>query len=284
MPTRQRTHLTIFLVGSVALGSLVTALVARIPTNPAILPVLALPISYVPAALAVLLLRLDGNAGESRAFRRRLTRWRIGVRWYILGSVILPAAYLAGVGLAAVGPGIFPLHLERFALLPLFVVANLGEEIGWRGYALPKLQQHVSPLTSSVIVGVAWAAFHWVALAQNPTQPWGYLAVGSLSLIAMSVVMTWLFNRTGGSVVLMVLVHAMYDVVAIGVVPLGETTVPLLAFALSSVVLCLEGVIVLLLAGPQLGKPLLVAASGTGGGVAAGGRDADGGQRRSQSI
>ena len=198
--------------------------------------------------------------------------------------MILPVAYLAGVGLAAVGPEIFPLHLERFALLPLFVVANLGEEIGWRGYALPTLQQHVSPLTSSLIVDVAWAAFHWAALARNPTQPWGYLAVGSLSLIAMSVVMTWLFNRTGGSVVLMVLVHAMYDVVVIGVVPLGETTVPLLAFALSSVVLCLEGVIVLLLAGPQLGKPRLVAASGTGGGVAAGGRDAGGGQRRSQSI
>ena len=75
---------------------------------------------------------------------------------------------------------------------PLFLVTNLGEEIGWRGYALPRLQRHFNSLASSVLLGLGWAAFHWVALAQNPSQPWGYAAVGSGSLIAMSIVMTWM--------------------------------------------------------------------------------------------
>ena len=66
--------------------------------------------------------------------------------------------------------------------------------------------------------------------------------------------MTWLFNHTG-SVVLMVLLHATYDVVSIGVVPLVETTIPLLAFALSAVVLCLIAVLLVIITGPQLGRP-----------------------------
>ena len=249
----QRHQLWIFLGGSVALGSLATALLARIPTSPLILPLVALPISYIPAALAMVLLRVEGDAVERRAFRRRLTTWRIAPRWYVLGLVILPFAHLAGVALATLWNGTFPFYPERFALLALFMITNLGEEIGWRGYALPRLQQHVSSLMSSVLLGVAWAAFHWVALAQNPTQPWAYVAVGSVTLIAMSVVMTWLFNHTG-SVVLMVLVHAMYDVVAIGVVPLAATTVPLLAFALGGAVLCIMALTLALVAGPDLGR------------------------------
>lgn len=250
----ERHELVVFLIGSVLLGSLATALLAGIPANPLILPLLALPISYVPALLAVLLSRVDGDAGESRAFRKRLTAWRIGPRWYLVALIAVSGAHLAGVGLATFAGGEFPVHLERFALLPLFLITNLGEEVGWRGFALPRLQRRFNSLVSSAILGLAWAAFHWVALGQNPTRPWGYIAVGSVTLIAMSVVMTWLFNRTGGSVVLMVVLHATYDVLSIGVVPLAETTVPLLAFGLSGAALCLVAVIVVLVHGPQLGR------------------------------
>ena len=243
-----------FLLGSVLLGSLATALLTWIPTTPLILPLVALPISYVPAALAVVLIRSDDDRDELRAFQRRLTRWRLPVRWYVAGLLVGPAAHLTGVVLAAaLWDGILPVHLAMLALLPLFVLTNLGEEIGWRGYALPQLQRRFSPLASSLILGVCWAAFHVVALAQNPNQPWGYVAVGSLTLIAMSVVMTWLFNHTG-SVVLMVACHAMYDVVAIGVVPLAGTTVPLVAFSLSAAVLTLIAGFLVILTGPQLGR------------------------------
>jgi membrane protease YdiL (CAAX protease family) len=251
----QRHQLAIFLVGSVALGSLATAVLAGLPVQPMALALVALPISYIPAVLAVLMLRVGGDAGERRAFRRQLTAWRIGLGWYIVGGVMVPFAHLAGVAFATFWDGTLPFHPERLLLLPLLLVANLGEEIGWRGYALPQLQRRINSLAASLILGVGWAAFHWVALGRNPSQPWAYLAIGSVSLIAMSVVMTWLFNRTGGSVVLMVVLHAMYDVVSIGVVPLAETGLPLLAFALSGTVLCLIAVVLMLIDGPQLGGP-----------------------------
>jgi membrane protease YdiL (CAAX protease family) len=250
----RRHQLSVFLVGSVVLGSLVTGALMRIPSSALILPLIALPISYIPAVLAVLLLRADENAGDRETFRRRLTTWRLRPRWYLLGLTVVPLAYLAGVALATVWGGLFPLHPERFVLLPLFLITNLGEEIGWRGYALPRLQQRFSPLVASLILGAFWAAFHWVALAQNPSQAFFYVAAGSVSLIAMSVVMTWFFNHTG-SVILMVLLHAMYDVVSIGVVPLADTTMPLLAFALSAAVLCLLAGTLLFIAGPELGRP-----------------------------
>ena len=65
--------------------------------------------------------------------------------------------------------------------------------------------------------------------------------------------MTWVFNRTG-SVILMVLLHATYDVVAIGVIPLTGTGLPLLTFALTTAVVSLAAVLLIVAAGPELGR------------------------------
>ena len=75
------------------------------------------------------------------------------VRWYILGLLVRPVAIWPESPWPRSGRNL-SVHLEMFALLPLFLVANLGEEIGWRGYALPNCNA-VSPLTSSLILGVA---------------------------------------------------------------------------------------------------------------------------------
>jgi uncharacterized protein len=246
--------LTAFLVASVALGALATWFVTKIPSNPIILPLLALPISYIPALLAVLVLRRSDSSEECRAFHRRLTTWRVNIRWYVVALIALPLVHLAGVGLASRWGGLVPFYPERFALLPLFVITNLGEEIGWRGYALPRLQERLNSLMASLILGVVWAAFHGVAFLQNPTLPWGYLASGSLMLIAMSVVITWVFNHTRQSLIVATAVHAMYDVVSIGVVPLGETTMPLLAFALSAGLMCLVALVLVFVQGVHLGR------------------------------
>jgi membrane protease YdiL (CAAX protease family) len=188
------------------------------------------------------------------AFRQRLTRWRVGLQWYVVALLVLPLIDVAGVALAGLWGGQFPFHPERFALLPAFLITNLGEEIGWRGYALPQLQHRYNPLVSSLILGIVWAAFHWVALLQNPTLPWAYFAVGSVYLIAMTIIMTWVFNHARGSVIVVTLLHAMYDVTAIAVVPLLETNVPLLAFALGAGIACLVALALVVVQGVELGR------------------------------
>jgi hypothetical protein len=96
------------------------------------------------------------------------------------------------------------------------------------------LQECFAPFTAGLIVGLFWGAFHLLALLVNPEQPWHYFAVGLALMLAMAVLMPWLFNQSQGSVPLMALTHALYDTVRIAVALLLETGVPLLAFALSA--------------------------------------------------
>ena len=109
-------------------------------------------------------------------------------------------AYLVGLGIATAGGGAFPFHVQALALLPIFLLTNLGEEIGWRGYALPKLQDRMSPLSASLLLGAIWGAFHWAALAGNADAPLAYMAVSTVQLIAVSVIMTFVFNGSRESV------------------------------------------------------------------------------------
>ena len=84
--------------------------------------------------------------------------------------------------------------------------------------------------------GNVWGAFHWVALAGNADAPFAYMAVSTVLLVAISVIMTFVFNGSGESVPVVAVIHAMYDTASIGVAPLIETTMPLVAFALTAIV------------------------------------------------
>jgi uncharacterized protein len=246
--------LTTFFVGSVAVGWAVMGLAMQLPSSAALLPLIAIPVSYVPAAMAFIVLRIAGSAEERRALRRRLTTFRVGWAWYTVALLVLPLIHVAGVGLAAVMGGHISIEPAMIALLPLFLFTNLGEEIGWRGYALPRLQDRVEPFVAAVIVGLVWALFHWVALFGNAEAPWGYIAVSTAHLIAMSVILAFVFNRARESVPVVVLAHASYDTISIGVIPLVGTGVPLLAFALSAVVAWVVVAALVLRWGVDLGR------------------------------
>lgn len=177
--------------------------------------------------MAILMLRLAGNHEERSAFRQRLKLWQVGTRWYVVAILVLPLVSVIGTALTKFWGGPIPFHPALFAVLPLFLITNLGEEIGWRGCALPRLQTRFNSLESSLILGTVWFVYHWVALSGNE-NPWAYILASTVYLLAMSIVMTWVFNHTSGSIPIMALTPAMYDVVAIGVVPIGETSMPCL--------------------------------------------------------
>jgi membrane protease YdiL (CAAX protease family) len=169
----KRHPLAAFCGASVVVGSAVTLLSAQLPANSPLRPLAAIPVSFVPAACALTVLRMAGSDEDRLALRRRLTTIRVGWRWYVVALVALPAAHLAGVALATLPRGAVGSHPAALALLPLFLVTSLGEEIGWRGYALPKLQERFSPLAAALILGVVWSAFHWAALLSNSEAPTG---------------------------------------------------------------------------------------------------------------
>lgn len=253
----ERHPLPAFFAATLGLGWLLTIAAAALSSNPLLLPLIAIPISFVPAVMAWVVLHIAGTTDERTQWRHRLTRVRVGWRWYAIALLVLPAAYLVGLGIATAGGGAFPFHVQALALLPIFLLTNLGEEIGWRGYALPKLQDRMSPLSASLLLGAIWGAFHWAALAGNADAPVAYMAVSTVQLIAVSVIMTFVFNGSRESVPVVALMHAMYDTVAIGVAPLVETGVPLLAFSATAVVTWLIAVGLVVATGGNLGRQMI---------------------------
>ena len=167
-----------------------------------------------PAAAFIVIAVTHGMAGI-RAYLRRLLHWRAGILWYLLVVAGIPAIYATQrIIFTALGgtPPPYP-HDPWYMVVPmaLFVlIADPGpmEELGWRGFALPLLQQRFSALGASVILGTIWGLWHLPAffISAAPQSSFAF-PVFLLGSIAYSIIMTALYNATGGSIPLAFLFH-----------------------------------------------------------------------------
>jgi uncharacterized protein len=182
------------------------------PTGLAFVPLLLG--SLVPSAVAIVLVaRLRGKAGV-RTLLRRLLIWRVGFGWWA-AIVLLSMLALAAVGVSVLLRGDAP---DVTATIPgavfLFIFSIIpgsagGEELGWRGFALPHLQRGRSALGASVILGLAWGVWHLpLYLTGADFRPLSLFAPWVLAAVAASVIYTWMYNGTGGSLLIVVLFHA----------------------------------------------------------------------------
>jgi membrane protease YdiL (CAAX protease family) len=182
------------------------------PTGPGL--VLTLLGSLVPSAVAILLIAvLHGKAGV-RKLLRRLLMWRVGVGWWV-AVVLLSTLGLGAVGLSVLVGGDAP---DLDVTIPVVVIMFLlfifpgsagGEEIGWRGFALPHLQAVRSALGASVVLGVVWGVWHLpLYLLGADIRPVSLFPAWVLLTVAASVIYTWMYNGTGGSLLIVVLFHA----------------------------------------------------------------------------
>jgi uncharacterized protein len=177
---------------------------------------------------------IDGKAGVRRLWNR-MTQWHAGWRWYLFILLGIPALLLLGIilqpGALASLKGLTPAVLVSYPVV--FVVVFLGvalpEEIGWRGFALPRMQPRYGPLWGTLLLGVVWAFWH-VPFFLTPDQGGGpgtnvatFLANFSiffLFVVALAVIFTWVFNHTHGSVFIATLLHAAIDTPQVVWVPL----------------------------------------------------------------
>jgi uncharacterized protein len=113
--------------------------------------------------------------------------------------------------------------LAAFAVTIIFLaIATLGEEIGWRGLALPALQSLQSALKASLILGILWAAWHipfWLLLDTFDQFGWTYLALNFLFVVPGTFYITWFFNHGRSSVLLAIAFHLAFNIVNTAVFP-----------------------------------------------------------------
>jgi len=178
-----------------------------------------LPGAYLgPVTAALVVTALTEGRGGLRAWRGRLLRFRVGWRWYAGVAVVVPVSILAATfalprAWGAVEPVSAVLLLGYLPMLAVQVVTTaLAEEPGWRDFALPRLQSRLGAVPGTVVLGLLWGGWHLPLFLTEwggrGSLTWTHPALFVASCVPLSLVMTWVFNRTGQSVPLVMLLHA----------------------------------------------------------------------------
>jgi membrane protease YdiL (CAAX protease family) len=197
--------------------------------------------TFGPTLAAYIMFRVaEAKEGWLR-LRSRFRQFRVGWQWYMFILLGVPAMMLLGMLVLPGAPASFQGLPDNFLLrYPILFIAvffgggPLGEEIGWRGFALPRMQSRYGSLKGTLLLGVLWTFWH-LPLFFSSDQGGGpgtglsafyiHLPIFLLMVVALAVIFTWVFNHTGGSVFIAVLLHASFDTFAYAVQPLFSASI-----------------------------------------------------------
>jgi membrane protease YdiL (CAAX protease family) len=196
----------------------------------------------IPVSLATLFLyRERGWNGVKGLWSDVFDYRRIGdLRWYVPIFLLMPAVLTATYFLSPlIGRPIPDPHVPVLVaplLFAVFIVLAIGEEGGWSGYVIGGLQDRWSALTSGVVLGFAWAAWHVIPFIQAHHASNWWVVWQCAGTIVLRVLMVWIFNNTGKSILAMVLFHAMINESEFMYPNLGSYYDPFIPFVILTVV------------------------------------------------
>ena len=171
---------------------------------------------FGPSLAAVAVIAIDGGRTGLRAWLLGCLRWRGSSGWLVLAFLsplaVLTVAAAAHMTLGgSVPPSPASGHIGQFVanfFLVFLVGGPLGEELGWRGFASPALQERLGWRSASLALGVIWGVWHLpLFFVTDSTQRNGSMAVFFVLIVATSVFYTWLYNRSSGSVLTALVLH-----------------------------------------------------------------------------
>ena len=208
-----------------------------------LLPFVALAMLAGPSVAGILLTGLVSGRAGLRELLSRLLTWRVSVRWYavaLLTAPLLAAAVLFALSLTS---PIFTAEDKAAVLLTAIVaglVTGFFEEMGWTGFAIPRTRLRYGVLTTGLIVGILWGAWHflqqfWISgpysggLSLAIYLPLSFFSVVA-QLTAYRVLMVWVYDRTGGSLLVAMLMHASLSTNTVFIFTPAATGVSFLAY------------------------------------------------------
>ncbi len=214
-----------------------------------LLPLVIMAILAGPSVSGILLTVLFNGGQGLREIKSRLIRWRVGIGWYAVALLAAPLLMLTIYSILSLLfpkflPGVFTAENTLSHLLMGFVtglMAGFFEELGWTGFATPKLRQRYSILGTGLIVGLPWAVWHilpalWLGFASGTINgalsTVSYLMDPFLFLVASRVLIVWVYERTGGSLLMAMLMHMSLTSSARILTPMGIVGVRLMLFGI----------------------------------------------------
>ena len=167
-------------------------------------------LTFLPTFAAIVMVAIEGGPRGIAALLAKFGVWRVGIQWYLF-AILAPAgvAWLARSLVTLTGGTVEPVQWYSVGWVLSWVIGGaLGEEAGWRGYVLPRLQSRMSALSASLIIGVLWGAVWHLPMFISPAG--GYtvsFAAYVLLVMAWAIVFTWVYNHTRGSLLIAFLLH-----------------------------------------------------------------------------
>lgn len=169
-------------------------------------------IVFGPSIAGVIVIAMTSGKKGMRDLGQRALRWRVGSRWWAValfftGLILLLSIAINTIFLGGVTPSFTFLRQEWYLIPVVFLITiiggPLGEEFGWRGFALPHLQRRWGALGASIIIGIVWALWH-LPLFFQPDSIHAQIGLAWLPLyilneIVLASIITWVYNKTGSS-------------------------------------------------------------------------------------
>ena len=183
-----------------------------------------------PAVAASIVARVADGRGGAKALWGQLGRWRVRWAWYAAALLVFPALLVAAALVYRFLPGAGPLPTVEASAASLVVtvivlgISAVGEEVGWRGFALPRLERTMTALGASLLLGAVWTSWHlpfWIALGELEQFGPTYWLLSWLWITAGSIYLTWLMNNTDNSLPMALLFHGGYNLLSVGFLPLS---------------------------------------------------------------
>lgn len=191
--------------------------------------------TFGPALAAIAMTAIIAGKAGLQELRQRIRQWRAPWQWYLFILLGIPVLLLFGIiiqpGALASFHDLTPLLLVGY---PFYFVATffgggpLGEEVGWRGFALPRIQKKYGPLWGTLLLGLLWSCWHlfdFLTASKGGGQGTGFstfltnFPVFTLAVTSLAVVMTWIYNHTGGSIFIAILAHTSVNILEVLLIP-----------------------------------------------------------------
>lgn len=180
--------------------------------------------TFAPALMALAVTARDEGRRGVRVLLRRMIQWQVGWRWYLFAVAYMPAVKLSVALIYRLMTGAWPRFGADswYIIVPAIIISTpvqAGEEIGWRGYALPRLAGRFGFARASLLLGLIWACWHLPLFFVPGADKYGQsFPVWTLQVVALSVAITWLYAGAGGSLLLTMLMHSAVNQ-TVGIIP-----------------------------------------------------------------